>query len=659
MTASGLRIVYTQDEVDFIQNLVFYIERAYRTPDYGIWERGNKINHGEAELNSSSIGMAVAALQAINGVNLFGPKGGPSSVIHVLPDEFTRNFNTLHSALPRESNSKEIDAAILSVIGFPAFAVADPSLVEKTRNDIITKLGGKYGCKRFLRDGHQSILEDTTRLYYNAHELEIFEHIECEWPLFFTYLILDGLFLGDDELVERYKDAIEPLIVDSIELEHFGGCVCDPEVPAGRTPPKTPPLSPKARESFPLIPELYIVPKESVEAEKANPGSQARVPNDNVPLVWANSLYILGNLIYDKLLSVSEVDPLGRRFNAQRTHYTDTVVQIALVAEDAALQSQLATYGLETQTFEQVNPITISPPNALKEVYATLGMNEKLALSGRPGRPIGTLGTSKLYRVQGQLHAFTPNFMDKEQFYLSSDNDYLVSVFEHELAFVQQHWFYPGRPTVVVLLTHEMLNGEQLPEASSQFLRSNVEEQNEEQWRRNALGWSSKRNLMNFMMTLRTGNCNGVRVKLGRLNEMINTSCIESLDFLVNKNQVDWQATLRGCNVGDSGVKLRSKSSRRSSSRRRSIQRTKSGIWSTSNLMTPLIQSEKSSEEGYFGNHGKVEEPVSVLDGKSDVGNESSAVKPEFVTEPIKDDKVVSVESTATEDDDSDPESPM
>lgn len=30
MTASGLQIVYTNDEVDFIQNLVFYIERAYR-----------------------------------------------------------------------------------------------------------------------------------------------------------------------------------------------------------------------------------------------------------------------------------------------------------------------------------------------------------------------------------------------------------------------------------------------------------------------------------------------------------------------------------------------------------------------------------------------------------------------------------------------------
>lgn len=53
---------------------------AYRTPDYGIWERGNKINHGQPELNSSSIGMAVSALRAIDGINLFDARGGLSTV---------------------------------------------------------------------------------------------------------------------------------------------------------------------------------------------------------------------------------------------------------------------------------------------------------------------------------------------------------------------------------------------------------------------------------------------------------------------------------------------------------------------------------------------------------------------------------------------------
>ena len=54
MTASGMKIIFSQDEVDFVQNLVFYVENAYRTADYGIWERGDKTNHGVPELNASS-----------------------------------------------------------------------------------------------------------------------------------------------------------------------------------------------------------------------------------------------------------------------------------------------------------------------------------------------------------------------------------------------------------------------------------------------------------------------------------------------------------------------------------------------------------------------------------------------------------------------------
>lgn len=56
MITSGLQIIYTQDEVAFIQNLVYYVERAYRTPDYGMWERGSKYNDGTPEIHASSIG---------------------------------------------------------------------------------------------------------------------------------------------------------------------------------------------------------------------------------------------------------------------------------------------------------------------------------------------------------------------------------------------------------------------------------------------------------------------------------------------------------------------------------------------------------------------------------------------------------------------------
>lgn len=58
--------------------------------------------------------------------------------------------------LPRESNSKEIDSGLLAIISFPAFAVDDSNLIQITRNAIVSKLQGHYGCKRFLRDGHKT-----------------------------------------------------------------------------------------------------------------------------------------------------------------------------------------------------------------------------------------------------------------------------------------------------------------------------------------------------------------------------------------------------------------------------------------------------------------------------------------------------------------------
>jgi hypothetical protein len=41
-----------------------------------------------------------------------------------------------------------------------------------------------------------------------------------------------------------------------------------------------------------------------------------------------------------------------------------------------------------------------------------------------------------------------------------------------------------------------------------------------------------RRNVLNFLLSLRSGSCCGVRIRLGRLQEMMTTSCIESLDFV-------------------------------------------------------------------------------------------------------------------------------
>ena len=52
-----------------------------------------------------------------------------------------------------------MDASLLTIIGYPAFAVENPDLVQETKDKILTKLMGNYGCRRFLRDGNQTVKE--------------------------------------------------------------------------------------------------------------------------------------------------------------------------------------------------------------------------------------------------------------------------------------------------------------------------------------------------------------------------------------------------------------------------------------------------------------------------------------------------------------------
>jgi phosphorylase kinase alpha/beta subunit len=476
MTASGLPAIYTLDEVNFVQNLVYYIGRTYRTPDFGLWERGAKINHGSVELNASSIGMAKAALEAINGLDLFGARGSQASVIHVLPDEIARARLTLASLLPRESSSKETDAALLSVIGFPAFAVTDPQLVARTRTKIVEKLEGKYGCKRFLRDGHQTVLEDSTRLHYEPEELLKFEGIECEWPLFFTYLYLDALFSGDTAGIEKYRSLLLDVAIDLNGTQ--------------------------------LLPELYYVPKSKVAAERSHPHSQTRLPNENLPLVWAQSLYFLGELLFDKFLAPGDLDPLGRHLRIGNKRRR--TVQIALLAEDEELQLQLADYGIATQIPTQIDPIQVRQSTELAAAYAQIGRNDKLGLTGRPVRRLRSLTTSRIFNIRGETIVFLPAFLDQQQFYLTLDYHFLVSQIKAEIAYISEQWTQLGRPTMTLLLTKSLLQ----------------EGQDEFQGKQ----YSSP--LLELIAEFKQSKCNGVPIRLGDLNYLKLTAGIERIDNL-------------------------------------------------------------------------------------------------------------------------------
>ncbi|MEQ1740729.1 MAG: glycoside hydrolase family 15 protein, partial [Methyloglobulus sp.] len=454
MTASGLRIIFTLDEVNFVQNLVHYISRTYRTPDYGIWERGNKINHGIAELNASSIGMAKAALEALSGFNLFGKDGGQASVIHVISDDIARTRITLESLLPRESISKETDSAMLSITGFPAFAVDNPAIRKNTESVICEKLEGRYGCKRFLLDGHQTALEDGYRLHYDPQELKQFKDIECEWPLFFAYLLLNSLFTANTEAATDYRNKLEALLVE--------------------------------RNGQKLLPELYTVPKEMIVAEKANPKSQQRIPNENIPLVWAQSLFILGRLIQDDLLSLDDIDPLGRYKVIQQK---GCKLQIALLAQDDSVQDQLLAEGVDTQLLAEIVPIQVREAMELADAYTHVGRNDRIGLTGRPLRQLRSLATSQMYVLSGERLVFLPQCLNQKGFYLAMDNRLLIERLRLEFSYIYKHWNKANNPLFVMSIKHNMLTSQ------------------------------NKAILVDFIKELQAGEIQGIPVQLGLLTE--------------------------------------------------------------------------------------------------------------------------------------------
>ena len=421
LSRGGIAVIRNRHEVAFIQNLVYYVARAYRVPDYGIWERGDKGNEGLPERNASSIGMAKAALEALDGVDLFSSHGDGSVQVLVPQGAVVRLRRALQGLLPRESASKEVDSACLSVIGYPAWAVEERDLVERTVQRIRRELGGPYGYKRFRRDGHQTVVEDVSRLHYERAELVNFEGVESEWPLFLAYEQLTAC------CEERWTDAHywqERLKILQVE-----------------------------RQGQQLYPELYLVPDSAIELERRAPGSQQRLANDNVPLLWTQSLAWLGEMLMEGLIEPADLDPCGRRFQAE---IGAEQVLVALAPTSSALATELKARGLPVSDPETC-PIQVVPSSNLNDRLSAVGGDEALRLSGLPMLRADTSDTARLYRQGDEQLAVLPAVLEEDTFFVSHDPRQLMETVLNELHLLQRHWRGEGSPLLLIPIEAALL----------------------------------------------------------------------------------------------------------------------------------------------------------------------------------------------------------
>ncbi len=213
-TVKGIKIIETEHDKRIIQKLVLYIESIeyWHDPDSGMWEENE-------EVHSSSVGACVAGLKMIkNNTDINVP-----NLVIKAGEKMLRKF------LPRESNKKFVDLALLSLI-YPY------NVVTKKERDIILKnveyhLLRKKGIIRYKNDH-----------YYNRNTDGYSE--EAEWTFGLSWLAIIYEKMKKWEKAQEFIDKAKATINAKGE-----------------------------------IPELYF--------------SNTSESNKNAPLGWAESLFIV------------------------------------------------------------------------------------------------------------------------------------------------------------------------------------------------------------------------------------------------------------------------------------------------------------------------------------------------------------------------------
>jgi len=129
----GIKIVRGKDDLRIIQKLVDYLEKIeyWHDKDNGMWEENE-------EIHSSSIGACVAGLKKIK------------KIVEVPGELIKKGQHALNKLLPRESETKDVDMALLSLI-YPYNVVTNKQRKDILKN-IEQNLVKKQGVIRYIGD---------------------------------------------------------------------------------------------------------------------------------------------------------------------------------------------------------------------------------------------------------------------------------------------------------------------------------------------------------------------------------------------------------------------------------------------------------------------------------------------------------------------------
>ena len=243
----GFSILDTNERVQVVKDILSYLWTARwdSEPDFGMWEEG-------PELHASSVGAVLAGLTMWHDHGFYDYKyRSRIDIADLIPvsERFLEDgARSLSRILPRESESRPYDLAQLSLL-WPYNILKDQFALQEEIIDSIEKhLVRAHGVVRYPGDR-----------YFSTNPNEPFGH-EAEWPIGLAWLsivyakmVAQAMRVGTSQAsVQRYLERAR------LHLSHLEEVATDD----GR------------------IAELYTGGK----------------PNHNLPLGWAQSLYVVAKL---------------------------------------------------------------------------------------------------------------------------------------------------------------------------------------------------------------------------------------------------------------------------------------------------------------------------------------------------------------------------
>jgi len=218
--SKGKSVLRNDKDRKTVQTLIYYICNVeyWHDTDSGMWEEAE-------ELHASSVGAVLAALKKWKEV------GG----MDVDQDAIDRGQAALDKLLPRESESKFTDLALLSLI-YP-YNVVSPEMARMILQNLEYHLERDKGLIRYKFDA-----------YYNSNTDGYSE--EAEWCFGLSWMAIAYKQLGDDQRAREYFDKATATVTKNGE-----------------------------------IPELYF--------------SHSNKPNENTPLGWSESMYVVAQYVLD------------------------------------------------------------------------------------------------------------------------------------------------------------------------------------------------------------------------------------------------------------------------------------------------------------------------------------------------------------------------